>query len=341
MTTYNFNIPEGYTVRGANMDDIPACVELFNTWAMKELGHRELSEEELKTEWSLDDFIPEEDARIVFAPDGTLVAYGEAWTRSNPPVKPWIWVRIHPDHYGLGLGTELTQWAENYALRVLDILPPDVRITNELGVDHRVKPAHELFKNMGYSHIRSFYQMRIEMKAPPPAPCWADDIVLKPFDPERDLEAVYRAGVDSFRDHYGFVDEPFESGFPRFIHYMTKTENYDPTLWFIAWDGDEVASINICRPRSFEDDNMGWVATLGVRRPWRKRGLGLALLQHSFGEFYKRGNRLVGLGVDAGSLTGATRLYEKAGMSIFSQFDKYSKEIRAGKEISVQSIEEN
>jgi mycothiol synthase len=50
---------------------------------------------------------------------------------------------------------------------------------------------------------------------------------------------------------------------------------------------------------------------------------------------------LVGLGVDAGSLTGATRLYEKAGMSIFSQFDKYSKEIRAGKEISVQSIEEN
>ncbi len=333
-------LPKGYTLRSATMDDIPACETLFNAWAEKEMGHRELTAEELRTEWSSDEFIPEEDTRIVFAPDGKLVAYVEAWTRNKPPVKPWIWARVHPDHYGLGLGTELTKWAERYSLRVLDALPPDVRVSNELGVDSRAKEAHELFKNLGYSHIRSFYQMRIEMDSPPPAPRWADDLVLKPFDAKSDLEAVYRAVDDSFKDHFGYVEEPFDVGFPRFVHYMTKTENYDPALWFILWDGDEVAGINICRPRSFEDDNMGWVAELGVRRAWRKRGLGLALLQHSFGEFYKRGVRKVGLGVDAGSLTGALRLYEKAGMSVFSQFDKYEKEIRAGVEISVQSIEE-
>mgnify|MGYP003975428417 FL=1 len=333
-------LPKGYTLRSATMDDIPACATLFNAWAMKELGHRELSEEELRTEWSLDEFIPKEDTRIIFAPDGTLIAYVEAWTRNNPPVKPWIWARVHPDHYGLGLGTELTQWAERFSLRVLDALPSEVRVTNELGVDSRAKEAHELFKNLDYSHIRSFYQMRIEMDSPPPAPRWADDLVLKPFDAKSDLEAVYRAIDDSFKDHFGYVEEPFDVGFPRFVHYMTKTENYDPALWFILWDGDEVAGINICRPRSFEDENMGWVAELGVRRAWRKRGLGLALLLHSFDVFYKRGVRKVGLGVDAGSLTGALRLYEKAGMSVFSQFDKYEKEIRAGKEISVQSIEE-
>ena len=59
---------------------------------------------------------------------------------------------------------------------------------------------------------------------------------------------------------------------------------------------------------------MGWVGTLGVRRPWRKRGIGLALLRHSFNEFYRRGKRKVGLGVDAQNLTGALRLYESAGM---------------------------
>ncbi len=59
---------------------------------------------------------------------------------------------------------------------------------------------------------------------------------------------------------------------------------------------------------------MGWVNLLGVRRPWRRRGVALALLQHSFREFYARDRRKVGLGVDAQSLTGATRLYEKAGM---------------------------
>ena len=340
MTTYKIKCPEGFTVRGATMDDIPACVEMFNAWAMKEMGHRELSGEEVRTEWESDEFIPKEDTRIIFAPDGTLVGYVEAWTRNATPVKPWIWARVHPNYYDLGLGTELTKWAEKYSLRVLDTLPPDVRVTHELGVDSRAKEAHQLFENLGYSHIRSFYQMQIEMDTPPPAPRWAGDLILKPFDVTRDLEAVYRAEVDSFKDHFGVVEEPFETGFPRFRHYMTETENYDPALWFILWDGDEVAGLSICRPRSFEDDAMGWVTILGVRRQWRKRGLGLALLQHSFVEFYKRGVRKVGLGVDAGSLTGALDLYKKAGMSIYSQFDKYEKEIRAGEEISVQSIEE-
>ena len=333
-------LPQGFILRSATMDDIPICVELFNIWAKKEMGHPELTAEELRTEWSSDEFIPEEDTRIVFAPDGTLIAYVEVWTRNDPPVKPWIWARVHPDYYGLGLGTELTQWAEHFSLRVLDILPPDLRVTNELGIDSRAKEAHKLFKNLGYNHIRSFYQMRIKMDSQPTAPRFPDGLILKPFDIERDLEAVYRAEVVSFKDHYGVVEEPFETGFPRFRHYMTKTENYDPTLWFILWDGDEIAGINICRPRSFEDDDMGWVSTLAVRRAWRKRGLGLALLQHSFVEFYKRGKRTVGLGVDADSLTGALRLYEKAGMSIYSQFDKYEKEIRAGKEISVENLEE-
>ena len=178
------------------------------------------------------------------------------------------------------------------------------------------------------------------MDTPPSAPRWPDGVSLKPFDATRDLEAVYLADVDAFKDHHGYVEEAFETDFPRFKHHFTQTENYDPSLWFIAWDGDEVAGISICRPYSPEDEKMGWVATLGVRRQWRKRGLGLALLQHSFGEFYKRGNSLVGLGVDADSLTGALRLYKKAGMSVYSQFDKYEKEIRAGEEISLQSIEE-
>jgi len=79
---------------------------------------------------------------------------------------------------------------------------------------------------------------------------------------------------------------------------------------------------------------MGWIATIGVRRPWRKQGLGLALLLHSFGEFYKRGKTTIGLGVDASNPTGATRLYQKAGMRVASEFVTYEKELRAGREPS-------
>jgi ribosomal protein S18 acetylase RimI-like enzyme len=68
--------------------------------------------------------------------------------------------------------------------------------------------------------------------------------------------------------------------------------------------------------------------------------LGLALLRHSFNEYYRRGKRKVGLGVDAENLTGALRLYERAGMHVHRQYNSYEKELRAGKEISVQSLSE-
>ena len=81
----------------------------------------------------------------------------------------------------------------------------------------------------------------------------------------------------------------------------------------------------------------GWVGTLGVRRPWRKRGLGLALLYRSFGELYKRGKSVIGLGVDAANPTGATRLYRKAGMRVASEYVSYEKEFRSGIEPEVET----
>jgi len=70
---------------------------------------------------------------------------------------------------------------------------------------------------------------------------------------------------------------------------------------------------------------------LGVRPAWRTKGLGLALLHQSFGEFYKRGTKTIGLAVDAFNATGATRLCQKADMSTVSEFVTIEKELRAGK----------
>jgi mycothiol synthase len=59
----------------------------------------------------------------------------------------------------------------------------------------------------------------------------------------------------------------------------------------------------------------GWVQVLFTRRPWRRQGVGAALLRDAFGRFWERGERSVGLGVDAANATGAFRLYERAGMA--------------------------
>ena len=59
------------------------------------------------------------------------------------------------------------------------------------------------------------------------------------------------------------------------------------------------------------------------------RGLGLALLRESFRRFRETGETVVALGVDADNPTGATRLYERAGMRVLWQADVWEKELRA------------
>jgi ribosomal protein S18 acetylase RimI-like enzyme len=82
---------------------------------------------------------------------------------------------------------------------------------------------------------------------------------------------------------------------------------------------------------------MGWVDVLGVRRKWRQRGLGLALLLHSFAALRRMGAERVGLGVDSGSLTGATRLYTRAGMKLDREVALYELELRPGRELGTQA----
>ena len=107
----------------------------------------------------------------------------------------------------------------------------------------------------------------------------------------------------------------------------------------LAMDGDQIAGLALCVPKDTDDPDMCWVNSLSVRRPWRRRGVALALLHHAFGEAYRRGIRKVGLGVDASSLTGATRLYEKAGMHVYRQWDAYQKELRPGEDLSTQQLD--
>src|SRR5690606_21254401 len=105
--------------------------------------------------------------------------------------------------------------------------------------------------------------------------------------------------------------------FERWLHFIRGNERCDPELFFVVEDGaGERAAAAYCLTDLPEDPAMGWVSMLGVGRDYGRNGIGLALLQHTFGAFYRRGQKRVGLGVDAESLTGATRLYERAGMHV-------------------------
>ncbi|MBZ0310602.1 MAG: GNAT family N-acetyltransferase, partial [Anaerolineae bacterium] len=183
--------------------------------------------------------------------------------------------------------------------------------------------------------------MLIEFDSAPPFQKMPDGISLRTHRHPQDLSLTYQATRDSFQDHFGYVEEPFEQGLERWRHYVEGDEQFDESLWFLAIDDSTgaIAGISLCRLEAHHASEQGWVSTLGVCRPYRRRGLGLALLQHSFAELWNRGKQKVSLGVDASSLTGATRLYERAGMHVDRQMTQYEKELRPGVEISTTSVE--
>jgi mycothiol synthase len=168
--------------------------------------------------------------------------------------------------------------------------------------------------------LRRYYRMLIELDAPPPAPEWPDGLRVDTFELD-DAMAFHDAMTEAFEDEWNFVAMPFEEW--REMR-LVKDPDFDPTLWFIVRDGDEVAAMMRNEP---DRSGAGFVGAIGVRKPWRRRGTALALLRHAFGEFYRRGKRSVALGVDAENPTGATRLYERAGMHVAYEAVAFGKDV--------------
>ena len=167
--------------------------------------------------------------------------------------------------------------------------------------------ARTLFESRGYTEVRRFYDMAIELDGEPPAPVVPDDLLLDDFRVE-EARAFQATLHDAFQDHWDWHGVPYDE-------WWALRKSDDHSLWFVVRDGDEIAA---AVRNEANRHGGGYVAIIGVRRQWRGRGLAKALLHRSFGEFWRRGLTRVTLGVDAESPTGATHLYEAVGMSVES-----------------------
>jgi mycothiol synthase len=339
-TTFESLREEGFRVRPVTLDDLEHYVDLVNACAQVMVGTDETTVESYWLELESPGFNLDTDTQVAHSPDGTLIACMEVWTTATPPVFPWAWGRVHPDWEGRGIGTALMGWAKERALEVLTEVPEGARVAMRASTVQTYEPSVHLLKGFGMTAIRRSWRMVMPLDQDLQSPAWPEGITLRVYHHPDDAKDFFRAEEEAFKDHWGFVDEPFEEGFKRWFHYATKRVDFDPNLWIMAMDGDEIAGLIRSRYEYEEDPEMGWISSLAVRRPWRGRGLGLALLQHAFLDLAKRGKARVGLGVDAGSLTGATRLYEKAGMQADRTYTTFELELRPGIEISTQNAGE-
>lgn len=203
---------------------------------------------------------------------------------------------VRPPAQGRGLGTQLVELVE---ARFVEEGAARTHSWTVAG-DER---ASELLQGRGYREVRRFWDMAIDLEEEPAEPA----VAIETFR-EDDARAFHAANEEAFEDHW----EPHPESFEKWWERQLGRANYDPSLWFLVRDGDEVVAI----ARNEERESGGYVGSLGVRRAWRGRGYGRALLQHSLREFHRRGLTRATLGVDAANPTGATHLYESVGMHV-------------------------
>lgn len=334
------NLPEGYEARSATVQDADQAVALFNACSVDLTGETPHDVGEQLVEWRTPDFDLKRDTRVVLDGNGNIVGYAEVWDLEDPHVTVHSWGRVDPKHRERGIGSALLAWEEERARQAIARAPENARVILNHGALVKDARTRKLLERNGFESVRYFRRMVIQMDEAPPAPAWPEGIVVRAFDPETDLEAMLRSVRDTFKDHWGHVESPFEEELKFWRHWIDEDKDFDPSIWYLAEADGRIVATCLGWPKRHEDPEMGWINVLGVDRHWRRRGLALALLRHSFREFFSRRKRKVGLGVDAASLTGATKLYEKAGMRVVRESVAYEKELRPGVDLTRRTLDD-
>ena len=317
-----------FRLRRPTLADAQAVTDLINAADAHDYGDTDMTIEDVREEFAGVDLTTDAWLLERLTDDAVVAA---ASVESRAGVKLIGSVYVHPSERGQGIGRELALLVEERARSLVAQAPDGARVTLNGWIKGDSEPELCWARRLGFRRERSFLRMQIRMTAAPPTPSWPAGIELRTFRPGSDERTVFDAVEEAFSDHWGHVPSRFEEWLRR-----TRRADFDPTLWFLAFDGQQLAATSLCETMP---DDRGWVSSLAVRRPWRQRGLARAILLASFGEFWRRGRPTVALGVDAQSLTGATRLYESVGMSVRERHDQVTKLLRDGTDLQVRSLD--
>jgi mycothiol synthase len=217
---------------------------------------------------------------------------------------------VHPDARGRGIGWHLLDLAEAWA-RERDLARLHVHVVNDEG--------RRLAEERGHETVRYFWRMEIALDDGPPEPEAPDGFELRGYRPGEDDEELHAMHQQAFSEHWEFTPEPLDS----WVRGRASRSDYNPELWRLAVADGSIAGAAL----AFGERHLGWVLDLAVSRAQRRHGLGDALLRSAFRALWQRGHTRVGLEVDSENETGATRLYERAGMAVTRRYATYEKRL--------------
>lgn len=307
-------LPDGFTTRRPTMEDAQAVADLIVACDIDEFGKPEWNLADQLAMWRRKGLDLETDAWMIFASDETLAGYmhmydaGEVVHLNNNSC-------VHPRFKHTVLGDWILENAEAWALERIE--------DRQIVLRHVVNAAEPVKVNRmerhGYHAVRHAFIMHIDLTQPPTRPKVPERILLRPFVRGEDDRLVWSCIQEAFRDLWQHNDVPFDE----WASLVLEHGAFAPHLSYLALDDQLVVGATI----TMNDSLGGWVQQVAVRRPWRGRGIGLALLDTVFGELHKLGVPHAGLEVDAENPSGALQLYWRAGMHVKDQFTEFRKDL--------------
>jgi GNAT superfamily N-acetyltransferase len=331
------DLKNNFQIRPVRMDDAQAVADLFNHCSQEIIQKDEFEAGELTAGWKSESLELDKDTLMVWDQE-TLIAYADVWGILPPFVRVNTWVRVHPAYKNQGIGWVLNHWVEERAREYTQKAEENLQTFTVNYMNIKDQASIQLLIDLGAKPVRYSFVMEGDLTEEISVPILPENVTIRPIEPA-EYKKAYLLKEEAFEDHWGHIGTTEEEGLREFESEHLQDPNYDRDLWFIAEvNGEWVGMIFGNKSTPFGPD-YGWVSILGVRREWRHKRIGKALMLQLFQKIQEKGSKKVGLSVDSDSLTGATQLYESVGMHVTEQYVRMEKILREGIDLRVHNLE--
>ncbi len=315
----NITLPQDLLQRPATREDAQDIFEINLEDELAEKSESDSTVADVHELWDDQHTNLEADTCAITNSQGSLIAYtGVASTSDGIMLDVHTKVRrAYPD--AANIAAYLLAFAEARARVLLDAKS---ELPRTLYTWSYSPAMTQLLEQHGYSVASSDYRMEITLNEEPPAPRPLEGIIIRPFVRGQEEHALYAVIAEAFPDIDGEPYRPYDDWYQGVF---VNRASYDPSMFYVALDGDQAVGTTICRV--YPENGDGFIAQVAVRRAWRQRGIATGLLLTAFGEYYRRGLRHILLDVDTANQTGAHELYRRAGMHVQSQANYMTKEL--------------
>jgi ribosomal protein S18 acetylase RimI-like enzyme len=309
------------TERGYVEDDAAALSALFNRIEEHLGGHPYATVEQTRARTASLLRDPAIDSRVVFDGHGALLGAAFAATPPDGGFRADMLGGVDPAWRRRGLGSDLLDWQLRRGAEIHDTVAPDREWQLHFGVSADDTDSQRLYQRFDLSPGRFWFDMVAPTTGVPDADA-PDGVDIVDYVPGRETE-LYQAHEEAFADHWGHQDH----GADGWLGQSVRSARFLPEPSRFALAGEAIAGYVLAYRSPVP--GRGYIGQVGVRRPWRRRGLAGAMLAQVLGALADAGFGTVSLGVDAHNPTGAVGVYERVGFTVESRGVTYLRALPA------------